>query len=93
MRVKFAVILDGNGNFGMEDISNRMKTFQLLKEIQDGDYLANYDEGPEILDDIIDNDEKVEEWLSTLPVKEWLDFLAGLQQRGTMELIDMEIKI
>jgi hypothetical protein len=78
--------MDGNGHFDVAKLENRKEVLDLLKVIHDGDYWINtYEDsldeiGLELESDLYEIDEDL-----------WVGFVTSFEQRGTMEIIDINL--
>lgn len=84
--MRFCVCMDGNGHFDVAKLENRKEVLDLLKVIHDGDYWINtYEDsldeiGLELESDLYEIDEDL-----------WVGFVTSFEQRGTMEIIDINL--
>jgi len=77
--MKLVVAMDGDGHFMAAPYTDREKITDMIYKIQDGDFIANMDsESKEIFEDK----------LSTSDF-EWKNLIYGLEQRGTMEIVEI----
>jgi len=77
--MKLVVAMDGDGHFMAAPYTDREKITDMIYKIQDGDFVANMDpEAKEIFEDK----------LSTSDF-EWKNLIYGLEQRGTLEIIEI----
>jgi hypothetical protein len=77
--MKIVVAMDGDGHFMASPYTDREKVTDIINKIQDGDFVANMDpESKEIFEDK----------LSTSDF-EWKNLIYGLEQRGTLEIIEI----
>jgi len=77
--MKLVVAMDGDGHFMAAPYTDKEKVRNLIDKIQDGDFVANMDdEYKNILE-------------SNYPVSDsdWRQLIYGLEQRGTMEIIEI----
>jgi hypothetical protein len=77
--MKIVVAMDGDGHFMAAPFHDREKVIHIIDEIQDGDFVANMDAG----------DKLGYENYKYSKAEEWRDFLYGIQQRGTIEIIEL----
>jgi hypothetical protein len=78
--------MDGNGHFNVAKLDNRNEVIKVLKKIHDGDYWENTYE--DSLNDIgleLDTD------LFGIDDDKWVEFVEFFEQRGTMEIITLNI--
>lgn len=82
--MKIVVAVNGDGHFMAASLYDREKVEKIIGDLQDGDFVANMSEEEKIVyDNII--------YENPAPVSNitWRDFVYGLQQRGTIEIIEL----
>lgn len=77
--MKVVVGVDNDGHFMVAPLTDREKVSQLIEKLAEGDFVANMDE-----DDLI-----VFYYPAPVGVIEWRDLISRLEQRGTMEIIEL----
>jgi hypothetical protein len=77
--MKIVVAMDGDGHFMAAPYTDKVKIKELIGNIQDGDFVAN-----------MDQDAK-DTYESNYPISDsdWRTFIYGLEQRGTLEIIEI----
>ena len=84
--MKVCVCMDGNGHFDLAKLENRKEVLDLLKVIHDGDYWENtYEDSLEEVDLELESD------LFQIDDDKWVEFVQTFEQRGTMEIIVLNI--
>lgn len=81
MKINYVISIDGDGNFNATPINQREKVFNDIKSIHYGDYLAN------MIDDFPIDFFKD---LSIFKDDEWLKIITQFEQRGTLQIIEIE---
>jgi hypothetical protein len=78
--------MDGDGHFDLAKLENRKEVLDLLKVIHDGDYWENtYEDSLEEVDLELESD------LFEIDDDKWVEFVQTFEQRGTMEIIVLNI--
>jgi hypothetical protein len=77
--MKIVVAMDGDGHFMAAPYMDREKVTDLIDKIQDGDFVANMNQEYKI----------IYEDPAPLSTLEWRNLIYGLQQRGTLEIIEI----
>jgi len=84
--MKVCVCMDGDGHFDLAKLENRKEVLDLLKVIHDGDYWENtYEDSLEEVDLELESD------LFEIDDDKWVEFVQTFEQRGTMEIIVLNI--
>lgn len=84
--MKVCVCMDGNGHFDVAKLENRKEVLDLLKVIQDGVYWENTYE-----DSLAEVGLELESDLFEIDDDKWVEFVQTFEQRGTMEIIVLNI--
>lgn len=82
--IQVVVCVDGDGHFHVTSINDRDKTINAIKQICDGDHLANS------LDNLPDDFVKHYKSLSEY---DWKESLNTLTQRGLLEIKTLELEL
>jgi hypothetical protein len=77
--MKLVVGVDGDGHFMVAPYTDKEKVTKLIYELQDGDFVANMD----------DEDKDVLDQSYPISDNQWRDLIHGLEQRGTMEIVEI----
>ena len=84
--MKVCVCMDGDGHFDLAKLENRKEVLDLLKVIHDGNYWENtYEDSLEEVDLELESD------LFEIDDDKWVEFVQTFEQRGTMEIIVLNI--
>lgn len=84
--MRFCVCMDGYGHFNVAKLENRKEVLELLKVIHDGDYWENTYE-----DSLNEIGLELESDLFEIDDDKWVEFVETFEQRGTMEIIDVNL--
>ncbi len=84
--MKVCVCMDGDGHFDVAKLENRKEVLDLLKVIHDGDYWENTYE-----DSLAEVGLELESDLFEIDDDKWVEFVQTFEQRGTMEIIVLNI--
>ena len=79
---EIVVCVDGDGHFHVNPLYHRPKIVEAIKLIHDGDYLAN------MIDELPKN--FIDQYLFLSDI-EWKETIQQFVQRGTLEIIDIEL--
>lgn len=77
--MKIVVAMDGDGHFMAAPYTDKEKIKLLITKIQDGDFVANMD----------DEDKNILESNYPISDSDWRKLIYDLEQRGTMEIIEL----
>lgn len=88
--MKVCIAMDSDGHFMAVKLENRVEVIRLLKNIYDGDYW--YDVHQDCLDEFdCETEEELEAYILKANDLKWVDFVKTFEERGTMEIIVVDV--